>query len=157
MISRVVVECRAARHKRDRVVTVATFERGEDATAGVMRALAAARGDEDAPTTTGTRSEGTWREVIPPGRRGSGIHADADKPMATTQLVGDVVTEPAWQDPQADPATVRTSYRLSCPLCGLDVAARAERMNPVLSKIATAGLATVELSFLEQALQRVVP
>jgi hypothetical protein len=47
MIDRLVVQCRAASHKRG---TVATFTRGEDTTAAVMRTLAASRGDEDVPT-----------------------------------------------------------------------------------------------------------
>jgi hypothetical protein len=153
MIDRLVVKCRAASHKRGRVATVVTFERGEDTTAAVMRVLAAARGDEDVPTTTGTPM---WRQVVPPGKQGGGTHANVDKLASMTQLVGDTVTKVHWTEPQPDPATVRDRYRLRCPLCGLNALARAERLDPVLSAFADAGIDTVELSVLEHALRRVV-
>ncbi len=155
MIDTLVVQCRGASHERARVVTVARFSRGEDTTAAVMRVLAAARGDEDVPTT-GTSGEDTWHEAMPPGKRGSGIHANVDKLTATTQLVGNDVVKARWTDPQPDPATVRDRYRLRCPLCGLNALARAERLDPVLSAFADAGIDTVELSVLEHALRRVV-
>lgn len=97
---------------------------------------------------TMTRSrDGRWRDWGGPPTDAQGVRQSHDR-SATTSLVGDRVArddvnaETGWEEPE------RETHTFVCPRCGLNRAARGERLDPQLDAVEAAGREEIPLRLL---------